>query len=116
MISATHYWTMMLLNVLIFASPSIAMTTFKTAIDRLNTAWGNRANGIEAETELINALAAMIVILNSLANYIGSIALGNFLTIQKAGMQATFTEKNKAVRPVQAETPKGKSSTGAIKR
>ena len=112
--TALHIHDMMLFWVAIFMSPPISMSVFLTAINRLNTAWSNRGNGLVAETELANALAALIVILNSLAKYVGEQANGDVAIINKAGMQATFTSRNPAVKCAATDTPTGSSEKGGI--
>jgi hypothetical protein len=113
-VSSNHVHDQMLLNVSIFGSPPIAMTVFAAAIARANSAYGNRANGPEAELEVTAAFAALVVILLSLANYVSLLAAGNVLTIVKAGFEATFTTSNPAVRPAQGNKPTGKSIPGGF--
>ena len=110
--SSNHVHDRMVFNVVTFVSPTIAMTVYKTAIDRAETAYGNRANGPEAELEEDNAFEALLVMNLSLTNYVSIMAGGNVSIILKAGMEATFTSSHPAVICGQANTPTGKSFPG----
>ena len=111
-VSATHIHDEMVLNVLVFVTPTVVMTVFATAIGRLNTAWGNRDKGPEAQLELHNALAALIVMLTTLATYVNGIANGSESIILKAGMEPTFVERHPATPCGKADTPTGHSNPG----
>lgn len=84
-------------NVLTFATPDVILATLKSAADRAQLAYNNRANGEEGRLEYINAAAALDILLHSQANYVNKIAKGDASIIAKAGYKSTSSSITKKV-------------------
>ncbi|MEI6817632.1 MAG: hypothetical protein WCL14_13555 [Bacteroidota bacterium] len=76
------------------------------ACSRVRNAYNNRKAD---PTELENAVAALIKILNDLAEFVDFIAKGDKAKIESSGFTATSGEHHEAVIPVKSANPKAKS-------
>lgn len=74
-------------NTTVFASPSPAIITVTNAIDDLEIAWNNAADGGKSKTAIMHDKESLLMkLMNDLAHYVEGIADGDEATVHLAAM------------------------------
>lgn len=101
---SSHIYT-----VAIFSANPVTQTILDAANLRVRTAYNNRKANPQ---ELIDARAALIVLLEKITVFADPIAGGNVAKIESAGFEATSGSRNPAVNPGRGNTPKAIATAG----
>lgn len=90
-------------NVIVFAAPPIMQAAFDALILDFNTKYDNYKNRIGSKGDYLTAKSALMAALDTLADYVNGVALGNPDIIILAGYEPTKGSSNNVPPPLQAQ-------------
>lgn len=90
-------------NVIVFAAPPIMQAAFDALILDFNTKYDNYKNRIGSKGDYLTAKSALMAALDTLADYVNGVALGNPDIIILAGYIPTKGSSNNVPAPLQAQ-------------
>lgn len=90
-------------NVAVFMTPAITQAVFEALIADFNTKYDNYKNRIGSKGDYLTAKSALMAALDTLADYVNGVALGNPDIIILAGYEPTKGSSNNVPPPLQAQ-------------